>query len=243
MIVCHRHRFIFVTTRKTAGTRVQLALAGNCSVGDLVTGIEGADEVARAHGSSTNSGIGPSRLGRLRSLDRLRHLLRGKRAGLPKHMAATEIRDVVGTTIWESYFTFCVERNPWEKAVALYDQRTRAMAKRPSIAEFLAKVDAQSLSNYHLYTIDGVLAVDRVIRYEHLAAELDAVSNLLNLEQPVILEPEAHRYDQPHYSTLLGDTERAIIDGVCKREIETFGYGFAVVAPEDRYADNPARAR
>ena len=234
MIVCHRHRFIFVTTRKTAGTRVQLALAGNCSVGDLITGIKGSDEVARVQGSNPESGIGLGRLGRLPALDRLRHLLRGKRAGLPKHMTAAEIRDVVGTTTWETYFKFCVERNPWEKAVALYDQRTRGLAIRPPIADFFAKVPAESLSNYQLYTIDGVLAVDRVIRYEHLAAELQAVSNLLNLPEPVVLEPEVHVDDRHHYSTMLHATERAIIDRVCKHEIETFGYGFATVAPEDR---------
>jgi len=234
MIVCHRHRFIFVTTRKTAGTRAQFALAGNCSVGDLITGIEREDEVARAHGSKGESDIGLGRLGRLRSLDRLRQLLRGKHARFPKHMTATEIRDVVGRTTWESYFKFCVERNPWEKAVALYDQRTRGMAKRPPIADFLAKAHAESLSNYHLYTIDSVLAVDRVLRYEHLAAELQAVSNLLNLPESVELEPEVRLDDRRHYSTMLGATERAMIEGVCKREIETFGYGFAAVAPEDR---------
>jgi len=234
MIVCHRHRFIFVTTRQTTGTRVQLALADNCSPGDLMTGRETANDVARAHGSNVESAIGSGRFGRLRSLDRLWHLVRGKQAGLPKHMSATEIRDVVGTATWDSYFKFCVERNPWEKAVALYDRRTRGLQKRPPIADFLAKAGTESLSNYHLYTIDGVLAVDRVIRYEHLAAELQAVHNLLNLAAPVVLPPEVHLDDRRHYSTRLGATERAIIDAVCKREIETFGYGFAEIAPENR---------
>ena len=234
MIVCHRHRFIFLTTRKTHGTRVQLALAGNCSAGDLMTGIERVDEAAQTHGSNAAAGIGLGRFSRLRPLDRLRHLLSGKRAHLPKHMSATEIRDVVGSATWESYFKFCVERNPWEKAVALYDQRTRGLQTRPPIAEFLAKTPAESLSNYHLYTIDGVLAVDRVIRYEHLAAELQAVHGLLNLTQPVVLPPQVHLDDRRHYSTWVGAAERAIIDAVCKREIETFGYGFAAVAPEDR---------
>ncbi len=225
MIVCHRHRFIFITTRKTSGTRIEAALAKFCADGDLVTGIA-------ANGATRARTNGTVALTRYRPVDWLRLMVRGERARFDKHLAAKRIRDLVGETIWGRYFKFCVERDPWEKAVALYDQRMRDSKQRPTIATFLAEARPESLSNYAMYSIDGALAVDRVIRYEYLDSELEAVRNLLNLPEPIVLPDDL----QPprHYSAVLGPNERALIDAACAREIELFGYAFSEVAPEDR---------
>jgi hypothetical protein len=235
MIVCHRYRFIFVTTRKTCGTPIEIALSAFCADDDVITGI------ARANGASgAQLGFGALRrndsiaLAQYRPFDWLRLMVRGERARLDKHVPAGAIRALVGETIWNGYFKFCVERDPWEKAVALYDQRTRALNPRPSIAEFLAQARPESLSNFPIYTIDGALAVDRVIRFEHLDAELDAVGHLLNLPTPLTLPDTDRAASAGHYSARIGPAERALVDAACVREIEMFGYGFREVAPEDR---------
>jgi hypothetical protein len=215
MIVCHRHRFIFVTTRKTYGTPIETALSAFCSDGDLVT--------ANA----------PIALTQYRPVDWLRLIARGERARLDKHLGAREIRALVGDPIWHSYFKFCVERDPWDKAVALYDQRTHSLQPPPSIFDFLTQARPESLSNFSLYSIDGALAVDRVIRFEHLDAELEAVGQLLNLPEPLAL-PTRERPAACHYSAVIGPKERKLIDTACAREIELLGYSFAEVAPEDR---------
>ena len=39
MIVSHKHKFIFLKTRKTAGTSIQIALSGICDIeSDIITG-------------------------------------------------------------------------------------------------------------------------------------------------------------------------------------------------------------
>lgn len=230
MIVCHRHRFIFITTRKTGGAAIEAALADFCSDGDIVSGrsaTNGATQVRAA--SSRNGAIAVSRY---RPVDWLRLMLRGERARLDKHMGAAEIRILLGEETWGSYFKFCVERDPWEKAVALYEQRTRDTKPRPTLAQFLVQARPASLSNFDLYSIDGALAVDRVIRYEHLEAELEAVRNLLNLPGPIAVPANGVRTS--HYSAAVSAPERALIDAACAREIELFGYAFSEVAPEDR---------
>lgn len=230
MIVCHRHRFIFITTRKTAGAAIEAALAEFCSAGDIVTGVSTANGATQVR---TASGHNAAMAGtRHRPFDWLRLVLRGERARLDKHMGASEIRDLLGNEAWGSYFKFCVERDPWEKAVALYEQRTREKKPRPTLAQFLTETRPASLSNFDLYSIDGALAVDRVIRYEHLEAELEAVRNLLNLPGPIALQASGAR--APHYSAAIGARERALVDAACAREIELFGYAFSEVAPEDR---------
>jgi len=225
MIVCHRHRFIFVTTRKTAGAAVESQLARVCSGDDIVTGA--ANGAAKAGHNDSLA------LARYRGVDWLKLMTFGERARLDKHSPAAVIRERVGADIWNDYFKFCVERDPWDKAVALYRARARRRAL-PPIAEFLAAARPATLSNFDLYTIGGALAVDRVIRYEHLDTELDAVGHLLDLPIELRLPADPDRAPEPRYADVLGTAGRAIVDAACRREIEMFGYAFRETTPEER---------
>ena len=225
MIVCHRHRFIFVTTRKTAGAAVEAALARICSGDDIVTGTTNGP-VEAGHNDSIA-------LARYRPRDWLKLMTFGERARLDRHLSAAAIRDLVGAEVWRDYFKFCVERDPWDKAVAVY----RTHARRgpvPPIAEFLAAAKPATLSNFDLYTMGEALAVDRVIRYEHLDAELDAVGHLLDLPIELRLLPDPARAPDARYADTLGTAGRAVVDAACRREIEMFGYAFRETTPEDR---------
>ncbi|MBC8051351.1 MAG: hypothetical protein H7X92_14570, partial [Chitinophagales bacterium] len=49
MILCHEHKFIFLKTRKTAGTSVECALSAFCGPEDVITPFRRAeDEAMRA---------------------------------------------------------------------------------------------------------------------------------------------------------------------------------------------------
>ena len=50
MIISHEHKFIFLKTRKTAGTSIELALSGLCGPDDIITPISPNDEPLRANG-------------------------------------------------------------------------------------------------------------------------------------------------------------------------------------------------
>ena len=47
MIASHQHRFIFLKTRKTAGTSVEIALSKVCGPDDVITEISPEDEELR----------------------------------------------------------------------------------------------------------------------------------------------------------------------------------------------------
>ncbi len=231
MIVCHRHRFIFINTRQTSGTAIETALSAFCNDDDIVARSQSANEAPRPHDPGMNDTLA---LTQYRPADWLRLMLRGRRARLDKHLPAAEIRDLIGEATWNDYFKFCVERDPWDKAVALYTEHTRGLDPKPTIAEYFAHTPPEIFSNFPIYSIDGALAVDRVVRFEHLGAELEAIGNLLNLPQPLRLPTPNTAPAPSHYSSTLGPSERAVIDAACAREIETFGYAFSEVAPEDR---------
>ena len=47
MILSHKHKFIFIKTRKTAGTSIEIALSRFCGKDDIITPISPEDEKIR----------------------------------------------------------------------------------------------------------------------------------------------------------------------------------------------------
>jgi len=50
MIVSHEHKFIFLKTKKTAGTSIELALTELCGPQDVITPLTEIDEARRTNG-------------------------------------------------------------------------------------------------------------------------------------------------------------------------------------------------
>lgn len=228
MIVSHKHKFIFLKTRKTAGTSMEIALSEFCGDDDIISPISPEDEVLRQERQFR----GPQRhylpLRQYRPLDWAHLLLRGERGIHFNHSPAQLLRQRLGSQMWDSYFKFCVERNPWDKAVSLYYYMTRDCTSRPTLLKFLTGVSQQRLSNFGIYSIDQEVAVDYVARYEDLANEVPRLAERLGLSGRLIL-PEAKRgirKDRQHYSELMGPAERDIVSRVCAAEIKLFNYHF-----------------
>jgi hypothetical protein len=223
MILSHEHRFIFIKTNKTAGTSIEIALSKFCGPDDVITPISPDDEALRR--SLGYRGAQNYRVGFFRGAG---HYLRfGQWPRFYNHMSAEAVRRLVGEHIWDGYFTFCFERNPWERAVSLFHWRTRN-AEVADFDEFIraGMLDRLKRKGSDLYTRDGEILVDRVCRYEQFDDELTALSEQIGL--PERLEP-------PHAK---GITRTRRPDPVIRPEhvehiahqfrfeIERFGYRF-----------------
>lgn len=227
MIVNHTYEFIFLKTRKTAGTSVEIALSRHCGGDDIVTPIYADDEATRAelgYCAPQNFRIAP------RHYDRRDwwRALRGKPARLKNHSPAELVRRVVGDRIWDDYFKFAIERDPFDKALSRYYWNLRDADASGDFYEVLSRLPTKELSSWEIYTLDGEIAVDRVLRYENLAPELEEVRTALGIPEPLEL-PRAkgsHRTEKKHYSELLDARCRALIEERCAREIEALGYGW-----------------
>lgn len=224
MIVSHEHKFIFVKTTKTAGTSVEIALSRHCGPHDIITPISPEDEVMRAEAGGRPPQNYRIPLGSLDASDWLRLLRTRKRRRYRNHYPASLIRRYVGPTVWDSYFKFSIERDPFDKAISRYYWSTKP--PRPPLDVYLQSAPATQLSNWHIYTIDDRVAVDYIIRYERLRDGLDEVAARIGLPGSLDL-PRAkggHRQERAHYSQILDQASRHRIEAVCAREIDTFGY-------------------
>lgn len=213
MIVSHARGFIFLKTRKTAGTSVEIALSKVCGPEDIITMISPEDEQLRA----AAGGRGPQNF---------------QAPPLPRrafnHMSARLARDVVGTRVWRSYYKFAIERNPWDAVVSLYYWKYKDRETLPDFEQYVAEEWIEQLANnQRMYRIRGRLAVDRVLRYENLADELGEVWEHLGLPGTPDL-PHAKGQARPagHYRDLYTDASRERVRQVFAGVIETFGYEF-----------------
>ena len=150
----------------------------------------------------------------------------GLRLMFRSHSSAQFIRTHVDKRIWNSYYKFCFERNPYDKAVSQFYYTTLNENLDCSINELLKSIQPHRLSNWQMYTIEDDLCVDHVARYEHIQSELEVISKAIGL--PKVLElPDAKsgfRAKNSNYRDALDEEARGLIEQICQKELKLFGY-------------------
>lgn len=217
MVISHEHRFIFIKTRKTAGTSIEVFLSGVCGEGDVLLPLRPPEAGHRPRNYDEDC---------FRS-----------NFGFRNHMPARRVRQLVPAEVWKGYFKFCVERNPWDKCLSHYhwirsrydSAREMTLDEYCSVYHTRVPEDGQDMPvDFACYTdTDGKFLVDRVLRYESLDQELAQVCEQLNVPFNGSLRPRAkgdYRRDRRHYSQVLSDVQAHNIRQAFEREIDAFGY-------------------
>jgi hypothetical protein len=174
MIVSHAHKFIFLKTKKTAGTSIELALSELCGPDDVITPLTEIDEAQREGKRGAQNWRLHGWWGSPRPLWKRRWLkFTAEDYGFYNHMPAAEAKALLDDDkAWQSYFKFAFDRNPWDRQVSWYHHRYRRKDRPPPFAEFMHSDRRARINNYGIYSIDGGLAVDFVGRFENLEEDL-----------------------------------------------------------------------
>jgi hypothetical protein len=233
MIISHEHKFIFLKTKKTAGTAIEAALSELCGPLDVITPYREESEQDR-------KGLPPQNY-------RIEHPRKPKRplwrkllgrperyyhpsVGYYEHMPAWRVRDYVGEEVWRSYFKFAFDRNPWDRQVSWYLYKTKSKRARPSFERFMQDRRRAFVTNYAQYTIDGALAVDFVCRYERLEEDLNAALAKAGVPGCGVKVPHTNVTPNKHsgrdYRSYYSPDTRELVADWYKPEITLLGYGF-----------------
>jgi len=150
-------------------------------------------------------------------------------------MPASSIRVQLGEALWSSYFKFCVVRNPYERAVSyFYYWRAHLIESKPDTApdpvQFERWLEASGFpDDRQVYTIDGRVCMDRVIRYECLAEDLREICDRLAVAWEPGRLPSFKAGVRPSWATLeelYTPRSEEIVRNACAFELRAFGYRF-----------------
>lgn len=227
MIINHKYKFIFIKTKKTAGTSIEIALSEFCGKDDVITPIgQEEDEWKRRQMGfiGPQNFLVPLKFHQIKSWPR--RLVTGERKRFYNHAPAARIEKNVDRSIWDNYFKFCFERNPFDKVISRYYWHRHYLRIDQQINEYINKSTEDVLSDWHLYSIEDKVAVDFVGRYENIVGDLAAIAQKLKLPKSIKLPKAkaAFRLNRSHYSEVLDAQSRARIEHVCAKEIEAFNY-------------------
>lgn len=230
VIVSHEHRFIFVKTRKTAGTSIEVALSQLAGDDAIVTPVQPAEPGHEPRNWRRLFDPSPELIARYvrrepslahRDLRRTLSDLRRRRRYY-NHVSAALIRARLGRKIWDSYFTFCFERNSWDKAVSWYFYKNAKNPARPPFEQWM--MENALPSDWHIYTIGGSVAVDFIGQYERLDEDLRSALAQVGIHDVPGLPRAKGQFRPTDARTVVTPQIDARIRSTFANEIDYFGY-------------------
>ena len=229
MIISHQYKFIFIKCRKTAGTSMEIALSQFCTKGDIITPISQEDEKQRRklNFPGPQNYLVPAHYYKPKDWARL--VLKQRRKYFYNHMPAYEIQSYVSSRVWNTYFKFCFERNPFDKILSHY-----YWAGGPetfgSIKGYLDQKAYNELNGFNMYSFNGELIVDKIFAFENFPDAFAELKGKLKLPYEIQF-PKYHakshtRTDRRPYQQVISSDEQKRIELLFSKELTYFGYTF-----------------
>jgi|SaaInlStandDraft_4_1057021.scaffolds.fasta_scaffold02821_4 hypothetical protein len=250
MIISHKHKFIFLHSRKCAGSSVTVSLSRYLGINDVQLGaVEDGLEygitppvrmalnaIKHAHYKFIISKfINKTPAWKLAS-DLNKRYYTKKFGKLPQHVSAKILEKYVPE--WSEYNKFCVVRNPWDKTLSDYFWRVRNIKNPPSFDEYLSNLfSGKNLNgivpmghnNWDMYTINDEVCMDNIVRFENLSSDLtEILNNQLKIDWDGWM-PNAKKINKTirlNYREYYTKEQSLMLHDIYRKEIEHFGYKF-----------------
>jgi hypothetical protein len=151
-----------------------------------------------------------------------------KRRRFCNHLPSLKLKSRIARGLWERYFKFCVERNPWDKTLSDYYMRKWRSGGQLSLDEYFAQ--RHFCLNYPMYTdYENNVLVDRIVKYEDLLNGLLEIFDRLGIPFEGSLGVQAksgYRLDRRPYQEVFTEDQKFIVQAAFDREIRLHGYQY-----------------
>lgn len=214
MLVSHEHKFIFIKSIKTGGTTTEIFLEQYCSP-NLI------EEKHHRGSIVSEKGIIGSR---------------GQRDEYYNHMAASMIKEKVGSEVFNSYTKILNIRNPFDLLVSHYHFKPTynitSKGRELTFNEYIQKtnvVDKLRHKCRKFQYIGGKLVIDEFIRQEYLEHDLLHLHNKLGLPESnrvISNYKESEERKNIHYSQFYDNKSISIVKDAFKFYLDMFDYKF-----------------
>ena len=207
MIISHKFKFIFIQVPKTASTSLKIALGSLCGNDDIMT-----SDSANVLNQGKKIGFTPR-----------------NNEGFRKHDGARFIKKKVSAEVWNHYFKFVFERNPYDKMVSKYSMLFKSGDYQEDFKQFCidcVKGTQDFPVGYKLYTINDEIAVDYIGKYESLTNDFNFICKKLGISYQGDL-PKLRadkRLDKKHFSKFYDFETKEIVKNHYQKEIKMFDY-------------------
>jgi hypothetical protein len=160
----------------------------------------------------------------------------------PKHLNAREHMEFLGRDVYESFFSFTIVRNPWDKMVSYWKLQKQHKDKSKSYvrgmtfpdwmkSDFMLRVNRQDqytlrkYSNQYDWLVDekGNICVDFVAKFENLRNDWRVIAKQLYVTPAL---PHLNRTEHRHYSHYYDEECIEIVARLFAKDIAYFGYHF-----------------
>src|SRR5207245_4348496 len=146
-----------------------------------------------------------------------------------------ERRRETGRKQFETYFKFGFVRNPWDRAVSLYERaEALQLREKMTFAEFVDWIQYSSAtcvhSSPHRYQLDwfvdsnGNVLADFIGKFERLDEDWPFVAKKLGVSE-TLPDQRANRWKR-HYTEYYTARKKEMIKNKFRVDIERFGYEF-----------------
>jgi hypothetical protein len=229
MIISHRYKFIFLKTEKTASSSLSKVFKRVVQEHDTLYPADRSTRRAlmRTHGTLE----GFSFIGRRGFVRRNSPAL----LGLHRHARAADVRAFLGPALFDRYTVITSERNPYDRQVSLLGHRKQS--QRADISDFSRLTCSPAynllhynrLDNWGIYTLDGRVCAQHVIRFETLEEDLAKVLTVLGVDPARFVLPHAKPGTYARgtsYRQFYNEKARRLVSQWYRREIDYFGYEF-----------------
>ena len=203
MIISHKYKFIFIKTRKTAGSSIEKFLLENLKGTSYIFG-----------------GMPPENMPPV-----------GIEGG-HEHVGWKFIKDKFPKE-WKTYYKFTIERNSWDKVVSLFYYIKSVKPKKVKHGfEAFVKSNSKLCfkDDWSLYTDNDKIIVDDIIMHDSINSGMYTVCKKIGLQYNNELDNKIRLKgdlrDNTDYKELYTDETREIVSLYYKKPIEYFNFTF-----------------